>query len=313
MRDAVQAVIDRSREPGCDWTHVQFRMLVNLAEHLNGETGRLDPSLKRLAAECHTGKGAVRRTLDQLEAKQVIRRRSSSKGGSGHRQSYELPWFQRVSPRDPLGAERVSPGTRKGLVVRPEPMKEPGKNPRAPARPLTRPARATATAGRGPSLSASTAGCSPASWSTTRGPSTTPWAYASPMADGSRTTLRPGRGSRHRQSKSALKEGRHRDHPHAPTHPLRCLRQGAGRPHRAARTAHQSWPGRARAGPARRAPAPGRVAVRVREEINMSKAWQGGTRAWRAIKGKVLKPAGYRCQVEHDHCDRRTGRDPQLS
>jgi hypothetical protein len=140
---AVQAVIAASREPG-RFDDAEFRVALNLAEHLNGNTGRCDPSLALLGAETNNDRRQLRRVLDRLEQRgEVTRDDPSSKGGRGRRQSYSLllkgDWPppirtpERVAERPIKGGsdarERVTPrpaDLRRSATTR----KEPGKNQR---------------------------------------------------------------------------------------------------------------------------------------------------------------------------------------
>ncbi len=110
----MQAVIDAGRELGCEWTAAEFRVLVNLAEHANRRTGKLNPSIARLADECHMAKQNVRRALRGLEDKKAIRRPTISKGGrreggKGLSQTYVLNLKE--------GAHHEPLGTKEGLMV----------------------------------------------------------------------------------------------------------------------------------------------------------------------------------------------------
>jgi hypothetical protein len=136
-RADVQDVISLSREPDCDWTLAEFRVLVNLAERRNGDTGRLDPSLQRIAEDCHMDKSNVVAVLERLEDKKAIRRSGDSKGGSGRRRPIELVCLERVALDHPSGRKRVVPAPRKGgpsttkrvVPDHPNLRSEPGKEP----------------------------------------------------------------------------------------------------------------------------------------------------------------------------------------
>ncbi len=82
--DAVLAVIKASREPG-RFTHLEFRILVNLANHLNGRTGQCNPSLDCQVHDCgldpKRGRRSVTRALDALETRGEIERSGNRKGG----------------------------------------------------------------------------------------------------------------------------------------------------------------------------------------------------------------------------------------
>lgn len=134
---AVLDVIQAAREPDCTWTDAEFRALVNLAEHLNGETGQLNPSTKLLADECHQDRRHLHRLLNQLEDKKAIRRAGSAKGGrsrdgGGITRDYELlvasapPGRSKVRHSErssaPPGQGSSAPPRRTNLEV------EPGKN-----------------------------------------------------------------------------------------------------------------------------------------------------------------------------------------
>jgi DNA-binding MarR family transcriptional regulator len=86
---AVQAVIKASREPG-RFDNAEFRVLVNLAEHLNDRTGQCNPGLKLLGAETCLGRGHLLRAINRLEDRGELFRPGSSKGGRGHRQQYQI-------------------------------------------------------------------------------------------------------------------------------------------------------------------------------------------------------------------------------
>jgi hypothetical protein len=104
----VDAIIELSREPDCDWTLAEFKVLVNLAQRRNGKTGQLDPSLKRLAEDCHMDKSNLVDVLGRLEDKKVLRRGGDSKGGAGRRRPIELLCLERVASDHPLpGSKRV--------------------------------------------------------------------------------------------------------------------------------------------------------------------------------------------------------------
>jgi hypothetical protein len=87
-RSAVVAVIQASREPG-RFSHQEFRVMVNLADHLNDKTGRCDPSLRLLEEETGLHRGQLRRTIEGLQERGELWR-DPSKGGRGHRQQYEI-------------------------------------------------------------------------------------------------------------------------------------------------------------------------------------------------------------------------------
>jgi hypothetical protein len=108
--DAQLAVILASRQPD-RFSHAEFRVLMNLAEHHNGETGRCDPSLKLLEEETGMDRGYLRRILGALEDRGEIGG-DSGKGGRGHRRQYDLLLKgDRESPF--VAAERVTPDPRK--------------------------------------------------------------------------------------------------------------------------------------------------------------------------------------------------------
>ena len=67
-------------------------MLINLAEHHNGRTGRCDPGLRLLQQETGIGHGYLVRIVQALEERgELLRDDPSSKGGRGRRQSYTIP------------------------------------------------------------------------------------------------------------------------------------------------------------------------------------------------------------------------------
>ncbi len=133
------AVVAAGRELGCEWTHAEFRVLVNLVEHANRKTGQLNPSVARLADECHMQPQNVRRALRGLEEKKAIRRPTVSKGGrrgnKGLSQVYELTLVTHSSGAGkPAHGEssRGSSGFKKGLTMSPEPGIEPVTEPPPP-------------------------------------------------------------------------------------------------------------------------------------------------------------------------------------
>lgn len=87
-RRAVIAVVQASREPD-RLDNAEFRVLVNLAEHLNDRTGQCNPSLRLLEDETGLGRGHLVRTINRLEDRGELFR-PPSKGGRGHKQSYLL-------------------------------------------------------------------------------------------------------------------------------------------------------------------------------------------------------------------------------
>ncbi len=79
---AVKLVVQRG--PYLDLDHFEFRVLLSLAERKNTTTGQCNPSPERLAMDCGmspTSKRHVRRVLRQLEAKGLIERVGSKRGG----------------------------------------------------------------------------------------------------------------------------------------------------------------------------------------------------------------------------------------
>ncbi len=141
--EAQLAVIQAGREPG-RLNDAEFRVLMNLAEHHNGQTGRCDPSRELLANEADKDRGYLRRILRALEDRgEIARVDPSSKGGKGHRQQYRL--LLKGDWGSPFGAgERGTGSTTKGdsghhqrgtthradLRRREQPGIEPGKNQR---------------------------------------------------------------------------------------------------------------------------------------------------------------------------------------
>jgi hypothetical protein len=141
--EAKVAVIKASSQPG-RFSDAEFRVLMLLADHLNGATGRCDPSLKVLGDEAGKDRGYLRRILGALEARgEIARADSSSKGGKGHRQQYIL--LLKGDSQSPFaGSQRVTDSTAKGdsqhhqrvtgrssdLRKRGQPGSEPGKNQR---------------------------------------------------------------------------------------------------------------------------------------------------------------------------------------
>jgi hypothetical protein len=89
-RRCVAAVIQASRDPD-RFNHAEFRVMVNLADHLNDGTGRCNPGLRLLEEETGLGRGHLRRTIDRLEERgELARDDPSTKGGRGHRQQYRI-------------------------------------------------------------------------------------------------------------------------------------------------------------------------------------------------------------------------------
>jgi Helix-turn-helix domain len=95
--DAVKAVIRRG--PQLDLDHLEFRVLLYLADRLNKRTGQLNPSPERLALDCgldaRTAERSIRRALRRLESKGLVERVGSRWGGrqeGGHypTQQYRL-------------------------------------------------------------------------------------------------------------------------------------------------------------------------------------------------------------------------------
>ena len=87
---AVQAVIKASREPG-RFNNAEFRLLVNIAEHHNHETGQCDPGLKALADETGFAKSYVVKLIRALEGRGELAVDRSPKGGKGNRARYAFP------------------------------------------------------------------------------------------------------------------------------------------------------------------------------------------------------------------------------
>jgi DNA-binding MarR family transcriptional regulator len=88
-RRAVAAVIQASRDPD-RFNHAEFRVMVNLADHLNDRTGQCNPGLQRLEEETGLGRGHLMRTINQLEDRGELFRPGPSKGGRGHKQQYVI-------------------------------------------------------------------------------------------------------------------------------------------------------------------------------------------------------------------------------
>jgi hypothetical protein len=82
-REAVSRVLESA--PGLGLSHLEFRVLVYLADRLNAKTGQLNPSPERLARDCgldpESGERSVRRVIDRLEAKGIVRRGPGRHGG----------------------------------------------------------------------------------------------------------------------------------------------------------------------------------------------------------------------------------------
>lgn len=88
-RSCVAAVIRASRDPG-RFDHAEFRVIVNLADHLNDRTGQCNPGLRLLEEETGLGRGHLMRCINRLEERDELLRPESSKGGRGHRQQYVI-------------------------------------------------------------------------------------------------------------------------------------------------------------------------------------------------------------------------------
>jgi DNA-binding MarR family transcriptional regulator len=86
---AVLAVIRASRDPD-RFTHAEFRVMVNLAEHHNSRTGRCDPGLRLLEEETGLPRGQLMRCINRLEDRGELARPGTSKGGRGHRRPYVI-------------------------------------------------------------------------------------------------------------------------------------------------------------------------------------------------------------------------------
>jgi hypothetical protein len=80
---AVRAVLDRSKAKGS-----ARLLLVILAEHLNQNTRRCDPSVATLARECRTSRRTIPRLLAQLKAAGEIEIHAG--GGRNHCNSYTI-------------------------------------------------------------------------------------------------------------------------------------------------------------------------------------------------------------------------------
>jgi hypothetical protein len=95
-KSALLAVVLASREPASRFTADELRVLVNLAEHLNDDTGQCNPGRNRLATETGIDRSNVRRILLALEERGEIARVGTTKGGRregdhGNAQRWELP------------------------------------------------------------------------------------------------------------------------------------------------------------------------------------------------------------------------------
>jgi DNA-binding MarR family transcriptional regulator len=73
-KSALLAVVLASREPASRFTADELRVLVNLAEHLNDDTGQCNPGRNRLATETGIDRANVRRILLALEERGEIAR-----------------------------------------------------------------------------------------------------------------------------------------------------------------------------------------------------------------------------------------------
>jgi hypothetical protein len=101
-RAAVRLVIELAREPG-RFTDAEFRLLINLPDRLNEQTGQLNPSITTMAADMgreldaaatlrprdQAGAVLVRQLLRQLEQhKELERVDPAHKGGQGQGRRY---------------------------------------------------------------------------------------------------------------------------------------------------------------------------------------------------------------------------------
>jgi hypothetical protein len=88
-RNCVAAVIKASRDPD-RFDNAEFRVMVNLADHLNDRTGQCNPGLRLLEEETGLGRGHLLRCINRLEDRGELFRPEPSKGGRGHRQQYQI-------------------------------------------------------------------------------------------------------------------------------------------------------------------------------------------------------------------------------
>jgi hypothetical protein len=83
MREAVNRVLELA--PSLGLTHLEFRVLVYLADRHNKQTGQLNPSPERLARDCgldpDSSERSIRRVIDRLEAKGLVERLGNRIGG----------------------------------------------------------------------------------------------------------------------------------------------------------------------------------------------------------------------------------------
>jgi hypothetical protein len=104
-------VVAYSRHPDCDWALAEYRVITNLAERWNSRTGRCDPSLDTLAADCNMWRRNVVKVLASLERKGYLKRGGPTSGGTGYRRSYQIvipePGPQAPVRREPKGGKKV--------------------------------------------------------------------------------------------------------------------------------------------------------------------------------------------------------------
>ena len=83
-------------------------VLLALADHQNEESGRLDPSLRRLGERCGLSEKQVRRYLRELEIDQIVEVTSNSKGGA-RPCSYSLNLTPPIGGSPPLPPKGATP------------------------------------------------------------------------------------------------------------------------------------------------------------------------------------------------------------
>ena len=107
-------------------------VLLALADFENKDTGRLNPSVRGIAAKCHLSDSAVKRGLERLEVIGAIDRSRTKGGNSTTTNTYTLPLSTvdpvHPEPRPPRPARGSTVGAR-GSMVDDEPGSNQEKNP----------------------------------------------------------------------------------------------------------------------------------------------------------------------------------------
>ena len=115
------------------WAHIRSHsdfdalgvlVLLALADRHNALTGKLNPSIGRIAADCHCSPASVKRALHKLESLGLIKRGS---GGGAASSTYRL-FIPSPVPTEP-GSDRTRfTQHREGVHTEPQTRKEPGMN-----------------------------------------------------------------------------------------------------------------------------------------------------------------------------------------